>query len=135
MNKKKVFISIIIIATFILIYLLFNSFIIKKKEKILEISNISMNCPSNILIAYSDNTYKFIKGISTYNKNTIIFSRKYEYNINKIRDSIKDYQSDNIHLFNYHITLDNNEYNIAIEEAKTINDFIDSLNHNLNWCS
>ena len=125
MNKKKVFISIIIIATFILIYLLFNSFIIKKKEKILEISNI----------AYSDNTYKFIKGISTYNKNTIIFSRKYEYNINKIRDSIKDYQSDNIHLFNYHITLDNNEYNIAIEEAKTINDFIDSLNHNLNWCS
>ena len=107
------------------------------KKELFRVADVSMNCFSNVLIVYDDNTYELLKGSYVNNENPVIGKGTYNYDIEGLLEEIKTYPIDDETGINYRVTLnDKTSYTVSVAESPKLNDFLKTIpEKNLFWCS
>ncbi len=109
----------------------------QEREKLLSIADVSMNCFSNVLVIYDDNTYEILKGAYPEGEDPLISKGEYDYDIQSLINEIKNYPFDNKTGLNYRIVLnDNTSYSVSIMDSPKLNDFLGTIpDKNIFWCA
>jgi len=144
--EKYLLLVIILVGTIVGIYFV-REYMKKKNDKpsttptenilLFTVTDTSKKCLSNSLYVYSNNKYEIIKGAVLDNKDNLIKTGTYNYDINKLIDSFNDDSCDTENYFNYKVILESGEsYCISMIDDTELNKFLESLNEeNLFWCS
>lgn len=101
-----------------------------KKKLLFSLESTLLKCPSPILKVYDDNTYELYD--TNRSENTLSKSGTYNYNINNILNDIGQYEVDSDTTM---ILTDSDGYSHYLNNYEPLNQFLKSINIDINRCS
>lgn len=133
-----IFLAVTFVLYFTKIYIEEKNYNETHKEDVLlfTVEDVSKKCYSNSLKVYSNGKYEIV-GISYDGEEpNIIKTGLYDYDIDKVMNTLDDKTCDNESYLNYQVTVNESKsYCIGMNSNHNLNNFLKSLNEEkLFWC-
>lgn len=139
MNKKSKLQLILITITIFTVLVVSGGLVFYNKKQTtnwqFKVENISMNCPSETLVVYSDKKYELLPVLAgpAIFKGESLYSASIDYLI----EQIKTYPTDQEYLMNYRVTFnDQSTAIIDINNSPELEKFLETINNGkIDWCN